>query len=80
MQLDLDNLEMIDSALNNYRETLEARKDLETLEELEALQNTIRQEWREIKERKAWEEYYLYIESTHGKIPTIKDYFKVKEA
>jgi hypothetical protein len=47
--LTLDQLELLDRALNNYRELLEARKDTETLAELEELQNSIREEWRYIK-------------------------------
>jgi hypothetical protein len=47
--LTLDELELIDGALNAYREILEGRKDNETLYTLEELQNSIRQEWREIK-------------------------------
>ena len=47
--LTLDDLELLDGALNNYRETLESRKDNETLHTLEELQNSIRQEWRYIK-------------------------------
>jgi hypothetical protein len=29
---------------------------------------------------KAWEEYYAYIEKEHGKIPTIYEYFNIKES
>jgi hypothetical protein len=28
---------------------------------------------------KAWAEYNAYIEKTYGKIPTISEYFEVKE-
>jgi hypothetical protein len=47
--LTLDELELLDGALNTYRETLEARKDKESLHTLEELQNSIREEWRYIK-------------------------------
>jgi hypothetical protein len=47
--LTLDELELLDGALNTYRETLEGRKDKESLYALEELQNSIRQEWRYIK-------------------------------
>ena len=45
----LEELELLDGALNTYRETLEGRKDKESLYTLEEVQNRIRQEWREIK-------------------------------
>jgi hypothetical protein len=45
----LEELELLDVALNTYRETLEARKDRESLHTLEELQNSIREEWRYIK-------------------------------
>lgn len=47
--LTLEELELLDGALNTYRETLEGRKDKESLYTLEELQNEIRQEWRYIK-------------------------------
>lgn len=47
--LTIDELELLDGALNTYRETLEGRKDRESLYTLEELQNEIRQEWRYIK-------------------------------
>jgi hypothetical protein len=45
----VEELELLDVALNTYRETLEARKDKESLYTLEELQNSIREEWRYIK-------------------------------
>jgi hypothetical protein len=74
--LTLNELELLDGALNTYRETLEARKDFDTLAELEELQNSIREEWRTIKEAKAWEEYRAYIAKEY-QIPTIKEYFNI---
>jgi len=47
--LTLEELELLDGALNTYRETLEGRKDRESLATLEELQNSIREEWRYIK-------------------------------
>jgi len=47
--LTLDELELLEKALNTYRETLESRKDRESLYTLALLQNSIRQEWRYIK-------------------------------
>lgn len=73
MYTSLKNLELIDKALNAYRETAQQESG-EIVEGLEALQNSIREEWREIKEKKAWEEYHAYFEEK--KIPTIKEYFK----
>ena len=75
--LTLDELELLDGALNNYRETLEARKDTDTLAELEELQNSIREEWRTIKEAKAWEEYRAYIAKNY-QVPTLAEYFNLK--
>jgi hypothetical protein len=45
----VEELELLDRALNAYRETLEARKDKESLHTLEEVQNSIREEWRYIK-------------------------------
>jgi hypothetical protein len=47
--LSLEELELLDGALNAYREILEGRKDKETMVTLEDLQNSIREEWRYIK-------------------------------
>jgi hypothetical protein len=47
--LTLEELELLDGALNAYREILEGRKDKETMVTLEDLQNSIREEWRYIK-------------------------------
>ena len=47
--LTLEELELLDGALNAYREILEGRKDKETMVTLEDLQNSIREEWRHIK-------------------------------
>jgi hypothetical protein len=44
-----EELELLDRALNAYRETLEELKYTEDLHTLEELQNSIRKEWREIK-------------------------------
>jgi hypothetical protein len=44
-----EELELLDRALNAYRETLEEMKYTYDLATLEELQNSIRQEWREIK-------------------------------
>lgn len=52
--LTLEELELLDGALNTYRETLEGRKDKESLVTLEELQNSIRQEWRYIKGWDIW--------------------------
>lgn len=73
MYISLESLELIDKALNAYRETAQQESG-EIVEGLEALQNYIREEWREIKERQAWEEYHAYFEEK--KISTIKEYFK----
>jgi hypothetical protein len=47
--LALDELELIDKALNAYRESLEELKYTEDLKTLEDVQNSIREEWRYIK-------------------------------
>jgi len=47
--LTLDELELLEGALNTYRETLEGRKDRESLYTLALLQNRFRQERRYIK-------------------------------
>jgi uncharacterized protein YerC len=47
--LTVEELELMDKALNAYRETLEELRYTEDLQTLEELQNSIRQEWREIK-------------------------------
>lgn len=47
--LTVEELELLDGALNTYRETLEGRKDKESLVTLEEVQNRIREEWRYIK-------------------------------
>ena len=47
--LTVEELELIDKALNAYRETLEEMKYTYDLETLEEVQNSIREEWRYIK-------------------------------
>ena len=73
MYISLESLELIDKALNAYRETAQQESG-EIVEGLEVLQNSIREEWREKAAKKAWEEYHAYFEEK--KIPTIKKYFK----
>lgn len=47
--LTVEELELIDRALNTYRETLEEMKYTYDLNTLEEVQNSIREEWRYIK-------------------------------